>query len=305
MKAFVASIAICVLLITSVTTSADFPDRVYRFVELTDEEVARIDLKDTSVDDWLEVVGEPSLWPLDFAVAPGSVHDPSSLDFRIWLAWHDKTDRLYVAAEFIDDIHIDFFDPSSETFLGTCGEPNLQFLIDGDQGGGFVFETDNYDGDYYPGRHVQWYWACPGMFSDGVNLRMFSNSRVTPWVHLPPFADGGSGWFSERPTFFIMEFYVTAFDLLPWLGGRPEDSVVSDLYPGKHISFALRIEDRDAPLDEADFYSIYGHTFDEGADYLDADHWALGVLEGRGETTGGNTSVRDLTWGRIKASLSE
>ena len=245
MKAFVASIAICALLVTSIHASGgDYPDRVYRFVELTDEEVSRIDLKDVSVDDWLEVVGEPSLWPLDFAVAPGSVHDPSSLDFRVWLAWHDETDRLYVAGEFIDDIHIDFFDPSYEEFLGSCGEPNLWFFIDGDQGGGWVFDPKNPDGHYYPGRHAQWYWACAGVFSDGVNLRMFTNSNYTPWVHQPPFADGAAGWFSEKPTFSIMEFYVTAFDLLPWQGG-PNESVVSDLYPGKHISFALSIGDWD------------------------------------------------------------
>ena len=127
MKAFAASIAIFVLLVTSVITSADFPDRVYRFVELTDEEVARIDLKDNSVDDWLEVVGEPSLWPLDFAAAPGSVHDPSSLDFRIWLAWHDKTDRLYVAAEFIDDIHIDFSTRRPKLFLVPVGSQICSF----------------------------------------------------------------------------------------------------------------------------------------------------------------------------------
>ena len=182
MKAFAASIAICVLLVTSVITSADFPDQVYRFVELTDEEVPRIDLKDTSVDDWLEVVGEPSLWPLDFAAPPGSVHDPSSLDFRVWLAWHDETDRLYVAAEFIDDIHIDFFDPSSETFLGTCGEPNLQFFIDGDQGGGFVFEPDNHDGDYYPGRVAM----CSGTGLARVCSAMASTSECSPTAKSRP-----------------------------------------------------------------------------------------------------------------------
>ena len=193
MKAFVASIALCVLLGTSVITSADLPDRVYRFVELTDEEVARIDLKDTSVDDWLEVVGEPSLWPLDFAVAPGSVHDPSSLDFRMWLAWHDETDRLYVAAEIVDDIHMDYFDPSNEEFLGSTGEPILLFSIDGDQGGGLVSPPRGPDGDYIFGRHVQRYLSLSGCVQRWRQRRMFTNSFFMPWVHLPPFADGGAG----------------------------------------------------------------------------------------------------------------
>ena len=314
MKAFVASISIWALLVTSIHASGgDYPDRIFRFAELTDEDVARIDLKDTSVHDWLEVAGDPHLRPLDF-VATGSGYDPSSFDFRVWLAWHDETDRLYVAAEYVDDIHVDFFDPSNEDFLASYGEPRLNFFIDGgDQGGGLVNPPSGPDGHYKFGRHVQWYWVCPGVFSDGVNLRMFTNSFFTPWVHLPPFADGGSGWFSENPTITIMEFYVTAFDILPWEGG-PEDSVVSDLYPGKHISFALSISDLDTPLkftdppslpDVAGYYSIRGPTYHEGADPWNADYWALGVLEGTGEVTPGNTAVRDLTWGRIKASLSE
>ena len=161
-------------------------------------------------------------------------------------------------------------------------------------------------GEARTGLHVQWYWVCAGVFSDGVNIRMFDNSFFMPWVHLPPYADGGAGWFSEKPTFSIMEFYVTAFDLLPWEKG-PDESVVSDLYPGKHISFGLSIGDRDAPVgspsDGVGPHQIFGHNASWGDPLRDekADTWADGILVGHDE----DTAVRDLTWGRIKASLSE
>ena len=41
-------------------------DEIYPFFELLDEDLDRIDLTDGSVEDWLEVVGEPSLTALDF-----------------------------------------------------------------------------------------------------------------------------------------------------------------------------------------------------------------------------------------------
>ena len=54
------------ILLAGASLEAQFQDRLYPFVELTDEMRDRIDLKDGSVDDWLEVIGEPTLTPLDF-----------------------------------------------------------------------------------------------------------------------------------------------------------------------------------------------------------------------------------------------
>ena len=78
------------MLLTALRLEAQFQDRLYPFAELTDEMRARIDLKDGSVGDWAEVLGEPTLTPLDFVTSPwaygGGEYDPSSFDFRIWLA---------------------------------------------------------------------------------------------------------------------------------------------------------------------------------------------------------------------------
>ena len=44
------------ILLTAVCLEAQWADRLYPFTELTDEMRARIDLKDGSIDDWLEGV---------------------------------------------------------------------------------------------------------------------------------------------------------------------------------------------------------------------------------------------------------
>ena len=81
--------------------------RLFPIPELTDEMRARIDLKDGKVADWSYVLGEPTLTALDFSTDPRFFgYDPSSYDFRVWLAWHDATENLFVAAEFVDDVHV-------------------------------------------------------------------------------------------------------------------------------------------------------------------------------------------------------
>ena len=67
--------------------SGVWAQRVFPIVELTDADVGLIDVHDGSVDDWLAVIGEPTLTALD-RYGP---YDPSSMDLRIWLAWHDAT----------------------------------------------------------------------------------------------------------------------------------------------------------------------------------------------------------------------
>ena len=126
MRALGSGIAIP-LLVTAHLSEAQLQDRVYPFIELTDEMRARIDLKDGQVEDWPDALGEPTLTPLDFAGLPGESYDPSSFDFRVWLAWHDTGDHLFAAAEFVDDFHENpyerdegFHCPSA---MGPCGFP--------------------------------------------------------------------------------------------------------------------------------------------------------------------------------------
>ena len=80
-----------VVLIMIGVAEAHSGDRLYPFYELTDEMLEKIDLHDGLIDEWYEI-GEPNMTLLDFKtnrnfIAP----DPSNLDFRIWLAWHDRS----------------------------------------------------------------------------------------------------------------------------------------------------------------------------------------------------------------------
>jgi|GEM_PF-6684285 hypothetical protein len=79
-------------------------NRAYSFIELTDEDLAHIDLHDGSVNDWLDVLGEPTLTLFDFDVIDRGdrvVPDPANLDFR-----------FYVALERADDVYANSFDRS-------------------------------------------------------------------------------------------------------------------------------------------------------------------------------------------------
>ena len=52
----------------------------------------------------------------------------------------------------------------------------------------------------------------------------------------------GAYW-TASPYFYVVEFYVTAFDRLVW--DSPEQSVVSELFAGKMIGFAMTLQDSD------------------------------------------------------------
>ena len=74
-----------------------------------------IDLHDGSIDEWYKV-GEPSMTLLDFKTFSDRPHDPSNLDFRVWLAWHDEPDRVYAAFIIADDVY-----PKTATIIPKAG----------------------------------------------------------------------------------------------------------------------------------------------------------------------------------------
>ncbi len=103
---------------------AHIGDEIYPFFELLDEDMARIDLTDGSVEDWLEVVGEPSLTSLDFywwGYEGDLEYDPSDgwtsasgspgtrAASTLWIAM-ERFDNLYFNLYDWGDIY-PFFDP--------------------------------------------------------------------------------------------------------------------------------------------------------------------------------------------------
>ncbi len=222
------------ILLTVLSLEAQFPDRLYPFAELTDEMRARIDLKDGSTEDWLEVLGEPTFTPLDFLTFPPDSYDPSSLDFRIWVAWHDATNHLFVAAESVDDIHVSMDEDWESNPLPSV-DASVWFYVDGDRSGGAIFD-DNFSQEVPRDMvQAQLYSAFAKTYTNESNVTLVNISA--PWVRNVPYADGGGLIIESQPVFSVVEFYVTPFDRMIW--DDPEQSIVSDLFSGKTIGFAF------------------------------------------------------------------
>ena len=294
---------IAAILGTSVSSEAQFSDRLYPVFELTDEMRKKIDVKDGSVEDWLEVFGEPTLTPLDFLTAPwASKYDPSSFDFRVWLAWHHSGNHLFVAAEMVDDF---VYAPSTvRNFVSGQGVSQADlfvwFFVDGDKSGGSL-TIDNSLGLTHPMQQAQYYTAFPGTYSNDNNLSLSKVSSLTNWVHHPPYADGGGALVDSQPSFGVVEFYITPFDRLIW--DDQENSIITDLFPGKTIGFALELIDVDENKNEFEtIHGIFGP--DSEWDFWNSDLWAQGILLGT-ETPVANSAVNSASWAQIKTSLPE
>jgi len=171
LTAFVFGLLLCLI-------SGLHAQRVYPFIELTDEDLARIDLHDGSVNDWIDVLGDPALTALDFF--PGSFsesYDPADLDFRIWLAWHGATNRLYVAMERADDIYANDFDRDDiwRKIMSTF-DSGIDFFIDGDKGRdsrALQGSEDHGKASWFLEieRKSQWYAAIAEVHDEGPHIQ--------------------------------------------------------------------------------------------------------------------------------------
>ena len=97
--------------------------------------------------------------------------------------------------------------------------------------------------------------------------------------------------------FWVVEFYATPFDML--IRKEPENSVVSDLFPGKTIGFRLDVwdfDDHDSRRLGYDGAKVFILGDYSGLTYFDsigdADTWMDGILIGE-EPTG---SLSDPRW---------
>lgn len=282
-------------------------DRVYPFYELTDADLAIIDLHDGSVEDWFVTIGEPSLELLDFI--PNTLWDsynPDSFDYRIWLGWHGATDRIYVAMERTDDVYVNQLDRASSNIFSQImqfHDSSVNFWVDADHSGGY------WAGDSPPNtpeelaerlsllnQQTQMYMAIAEVFDDGPLVELWETSQYDRkgWFNLPPYADGGGGIFGEGPTISVTEFYVTPFDFFVW--DAEEESAVSDLYPGKIIGFAVSL---------SDFEPEPGPGNRKAEHSMPGGGMADGMLLKKAEKIPEDTAVRGVTWARIKASFAD
>ena len=289
--------------------NAQPPDRIYPIVQLTDRDVAEIDVTDGSVDDWEYIVGEPTLTPLDFAQTFVGSYDPSDMDFRIWLGWHDATDRIFFAMERVDDVYVNKFDREDD-FMGVMifHDSSVSFAADGDHSGGELFPGEYSEDWLQDFIEAQVFHALGEVFDGGSQVRLFPHSShvSADWFSRPPFAHGGGAVFDGSPIGSVTEFYVTPFDR--FVATDPEDSEVSDLFGGKIIGFNIEIPDVDAvgvlgrPGMETVHLLAAPRTDAEHLLGMSADDFADGVLVTPSGLSSDDSAVESDSWARIKAA---
>ena len=282
------------------------PDRIFPIVELTDLYVAEIDVTDGSVEDWENIVGEPTLTPLDFAQTFGDSYDPSDMDFRIWLGWHDATDRIFFAMERVDDEYVNDFDREDESLrIMIFHDSSVSFAVDGDHSGGAQVSEESSEDWLQDVRQAQVFHALGEVFDGGsqVQLSPHSHHVSSDWFSQPPFAHGGGAVVGGSPIFSVTEFYVTPFDRFVSTG--PEDSEVSDLFGGKIIGFNIEIWD----VDDRSQQTIHllaappSNEFYTSQLRMSADDFADGVLMTPDGLSSDNSPVESDSWARIKAAV--
>ena len=286
-------------------------DRVYPIPGLTDEMLAQIRLDDGLVDEWYDLIGEPTLTLLDFQ-DPYNQPDPSNLDFRIWLAWHDDPDRLYFAFIGSDDVYRNNHNYNSDDYHQysiILSQDSINLAVDGDHSGGEggVNSTPVEEWAFFHGQ-TQLYEAIARTVS-GPTLNdrfvLFHTGNFA-WTIFPPFGDGGGGVHGENPTISVIELYVTPYDSWEGLGSSPEETVFSDLTAGQVIGFALTVHD----TDEEEYWTswtpeaIQTEEPEIDIEKYRADVYLDGLLLPADPTvTEEDTAVESVTWGRIKAAL--
>ena len=286
--------------------NAQPPDRIFPIMQLTDRDVAEIDVTDGSVDDWEYIVGEPTLTPLDFAQTTGRSYDPADMDFRIWLGWHDATDRIFFAMERVDDVYVNEYDREDDFMrIMIFHDSSVSFAVDGDHSGGELF-PGQYSEDWLQDvLEAQVFHALGEVFDGGSQVRLTPHSFhvSADWFSRPPFAHGGGAVFGGSPIGSVTEFYVTPFDR--FVSTDPEDSDVSDLFVGKIIGFNIEVYDVDSlPGNRETVHLLAAPRSDaEHLLRMSADDFADGVLVTPSGLSSDDSAVKSDSWARIKATI--
>ena len=285
-------------------------DEIYPFYELLDEDLDRIDLTDGSVEDWIEVIGEPSLTAIDFYWEwAQTAYDPSTVDFRIWLAWNQRSSTLWVAMERFDDLYFNLYDGEGpdRPWKMHLWDSSIRFMADGDHNGGKYFFLGRHCDDctaeevLEDNRQAQ-QWVAIAETPDGEHIEHYGPSE---WVVGEPYADAGGGVIGQSPATTVTEFMVTLFDDLIY--DDEAASVASRLYPGKIIGFEILTTDNDDTRWEDGYGDSIPLSLTATTQFLvHADYFVDGLLIGAGEDPSlydDRSAVAPSTWARIKASF--
>ena len=302
--------ALGLLLALAMSAGAHVGDRVYPIAYLSDEMLERIDLKDGLADEWQDLVGEPSMTLLDFAESFGNSElDPSDLDFRIWLAWHDDPPRLYAAVVASDDVYNNTHDYDASLLVANMNvHDSITLVIDGDHGGGLGcgMECSWEEGTEIRGPNQRYDAVARTASGPTLDDRWRRTiAEELAWTALPPYGDGGGGVAGEEPFISVIELYVTPFDRLVY--DDIEGSAASDLTAGKVIGFAIVVHDNDEPEDGG-IWVPEAMVPGSPPAYIrivqvKADDFLDGLLLSANPAGPGDSAVGSVSWGRIKVSL--
>ena len=288
--------ALLLLMALANPTRAHIGGKVYPIYELTDGDLAQINLLDGSVEEWERSLPAPTIVSAELycdpTVGDGAQYDPADLDTRTWLAWNGSTGRVYLAMERIDNAYVNAY--AGGDVYQIWKEDSLEFMVDGDHSGGdYTGSADpawtadeqklNYD------RTAQMYYAiatAPDRHT--IGYMGFGGG----WVDWPPYTDGGGGHRGGSPDTSVTEFYVTPFDDLRW--DDPQQSVSSRLYAGKTIGWSLSVPDWDVAGTCRGYQTLAPST----ASWRYASKFVDGRL-----LPAEPTAIPSTTWARIKASF--
>lgn len=284
------------------TVSAHLGDIVYPIYELPTSDLPN--LHDSTLEDWEGVLPNASLSIGDFQaqdIGQGTGVDPADLACRVFLAWNDVSQRIYVSIERLDDVYMD----------PNLGPEGTVFLVDGDHSGGqYRFMGDAYseeESKRLSYTQAQSYALVP----ESLDTPQMWAGSAHQWTTQPPWADVGGFQFGESPNYSAVEMAITPWDDLNWRGA--EVSRRSSLKAGKIVGFQIHLGDSDEPKRQSGQYLLalpaVMTTVQDGdrtySHFYFADNFVDGELVPchRGDCSGATTPVLRDSWGRIKASL--
>ena len=260
-------------------------ERVFFVQELATADLPN--LHDGSLEDWEEVMPFSSLDHFDTGHqehSEGQPFDASDIALRVFLAWHNASQRIYVGAEFVDDV--------------ACSAESLQFMLDGDHSGGPYGTQPQTPEERQAESQAQFYQVMlhPADGRDPVPR----GSPLLSWVYQEPWIDIGLSQFGVEPTQTLLEMQLTPWDEM---GEGAEDSRRSGLRGGNVIGFQLAFPDFDPELEAV--YVIGNTSVGVGGFHTNASKFADGLLIPceHLDCSGAETAVVRDSWGRIKAGL--
>jgi len=277
-------------------SNAHLGDRVFPIWEIPSADLP--DLYDGTLEDWEAVLPGTSLDYHDFVNLIPKRTDPSDLAFRVFLAWHSASQRIFVAIERLDNVLISEAD-------------QMAVRIDGDHSGGrYAYWGDEFSEEEikrFSHSQAQAYriWAYS---PEGVHL--IHAGAAAPWVIWPPWGDAGGFQGGEAPSYSAVEIAITPWDDLNWEG--PGSSRRSRLEGGKIIGLDISVTDVDEPLKDGSAPLQNGYRLASGGhlqggagiwadEFVDAELIPCNV--GDCGALPNISAVRSDPWGRIKTSF--